>query len=300
LHSSNLKPQNSVQRTEDLLVALLSPISRLLVLGAVGIDEFICAAKRAYLRAAIDVIVPPGRRVNASRLSVATGMTRKEVSALLSNSKTEERSSTRRRGQQRALRVLRGWSTDPRFQAQDGRPAELPQSGQRKTFIQLVKLYGGDVTPNSVLRELERMHAVEVTNRGSLRLRRRRSGENLKPDYHLSELAKLFQDFFSAVTQPSSKLDQRSFFGFKDAVIASSGEAAAFMRTFSRRAAALLEGFEQWSAGRGIGKAVNREPAGAKRIGVGLYLLQADLPAGKSIAAPYVRRRRRMERKQLT
>jgi hypothetical protein len=294
LDSPKLKQTGSVQRTEDSLVDLLSPISRLLVTGAVGIDEFIRAAKRAYLRSAIEVIVPAGRRVTASRLSVATGMTRKEVAALLNYSKTEQRLATRRSGQQRALRVLRGWRTDPRFQAQGGRPAELPSSGPRKTFSQLVKLYGGDVTPNSVLRELERMGAVEVTNYGTLRVRRKRNEADLKPDYQLSELAKLLEDFVSSVGSPNSK---PSFFGFKDAVVASSGEAAAFMRTFSRRAAALLEGFEQWSAGREETELVNSKSEGAKRIGIGLYLLDTDSPSrDNSTATSRTRGQRRVQR----
>ncbi|MGH8288616.1 MAG: DUF6502 family protein [Steroidobacteraceae bacterium] len=292
---SKLKTRASSKRTEDSLVGLLFPISRLLVLGAVGIDELISAAKRAYLRAAIDVTVPAGRRLNASRLSVATGMTRKEVAALLNQSKSEERLAIRRSGQQRALRVLRGWLTDPRFHAIGARPAELPLSGQKRTFRQLVKLYGGDVTPNSVLRELERMGAVEVTRYGTLRVRWKRNEENLKPDYQLSELAKLFEDFVSAVTPPGSK---PSFFRFKDAVVASSGEAAAFMQTFSRRAAALIEGFEQWSTSHELAKTVNRDAAGAKRIGIGLYLLHADpQAAGKLIAGSHVRSKARTRKR---
>lgn len=282
MHSSKFKATNSVRRTEESLVDLLSPISRLLVLGAIGIDEFIRAAKRAYLRAAIDVIVPAGRRLSASRLSVVTGMTRKEVSALLNYSKREERHAIRRSGQQRALRVLGGWLADPRFQAQGGRPAELSLSGKKTTFRQLVKLYGGDVTPNAVLRELERMGVVELTSNGVLRLSRRRNERDLKPDYQLSELAKFLGDYILAAAPSNSK---SSFFGFKDAVVPSSGEAAAFISTFSRRAAALLDGFEQWSAGQEETRAFDRDSHSAKRVGIGFYLINTDLRASTRSAA---------------
>jgi Family of unknown function (DUF6502) len=293
LHSSKLKRTHSVQRAEDALVDLLSPISRLLVLGAVGIDEFTRAAKRAYLRAAIDVIVPTGRRLSASRISVVTGMTRKEVSSLLNESSDAKPLVSRRTGQQRALRVLRGWLTDPRFQARGGGPAELSPAGQKRTFRQLVKLYGGDVTPNAVLRELERMGVVELTNYGAIRLRRRRRDKDLRPDYQLSELAKLFGDYVSAVIPPRSK---HSFFEFKDAVVPSSGEAAAFVRTFSRRAAALLDGFQQWSAAHELPKGLDYESIGAKRIGIGLYLVHADSPSpSKPIEVACVQSQGRME-----
>ncbi|MGA7538492.1 MAG: hypothetical protein WBW93_06965 [Steroidobacteraceae bacterium] len=139
------------------------------------------------------------------------------------------------------------------------------------------------------------MGAVELTRYGTLRVRWKRNEEDLRPDYQLSELAKLFEDFVSAVTPPGSK---PSFFGFKDAIVASPGEAAAFMQTFSRRAAALLEGFDQWSTTHEVAKVGNSESAGAKRIGIGLYLLHADLQsASKLIARSRVRGERRARKR---
>lgn len=242
--------------------------------GGIGIDELMLAAKRAYLREAMQAVARQDGRVNISRLSVATGMTRKEVSALLSDS--QKSGDARKSGQQRALRVLRGWLTDPRFQNRGGRPCELKYRGGDKSFFALVRLYGGDVTPKAVLRELERIEAVDLTNTGKLRLRLSRSRRNIEMNYRMSDLARMFEDFAFAVMQSSASLDAPAFFGFRDSSIPSARDAAYFLRRFSRRAAAFLEDFQQWSSGRNLARSASNQDRDAVRVGLGIYLLRSD------------------------
>ena len=234
------------------------------------------AAKRAYLRAAVDTVLPRDRRVNVSRISVATGMTRKEVSALLKSSRGTQKGARKRSGEQRSLRVLRGWLTDPRFQNRNGHPDVLSYRGRKKSFTVLVKLYGGDVTPKSVLRELERMNILGMTQSGGLRLRARGKRNDLETRYHLAELARLFEDFALAVVRPGSAAEAPPFFGFKDTTVPSAGDAAFFVRIFSRRVAALMEDFQQWSAGRQSTKAGSHRANEAVRVGLGVYLLRSN------------------------
>lgn len=245
--------------------------------GGIGIDELVRAAKRAYLSEAVEAVTRQDGKANISRLSVATGMTRKEVSLLLGESRQHRSATeTRRSGQQRALRVLRGWLTDPRFLNRRGRPGDLPYRGKQLSFPLLVKLYGGDVTPKSVLRELERMGIVDTTRAGALRLRHTRSRGNTEADYKLSDLAKMFEDFAAAVNCSTSGPDATAFVGFRDFKTFSASDAAYSMRRFSRRAAALLEDFQRWSIGRESGRSVSRQQQEAMRIGLGVYLLRSD------------------------
>jgi uncharacterized protein DUF6502 len=246
-------------------------------------------------------VLSEDRRVNISRLSVATGMTRKEVSALLNYSRDARRGTIRRSGEQRALRVLRGWLTDPRFQNRDGRPDDLPYRGHKKSFDALVKLYGGDVTPKSVLRELERINAVKLTRTGTLRVRAHKKRNNIETHYQISELARFFEDFAHAVGRPSSVSEAPPFFGFKDSTVPSAGDAASFARTFSRRAAALLEDFQQWSAGREGSKSASARNNKDVRVGIGVYLLGSHQPpvtnsAGSTVNRPGTRPAQRNRR----
>jgi hypothetical protein len=280
LRRQQLKPTKTDQQKEDSLVILLLPIARLLVRGGTGIDELVYAAKRAYLREAMQVIARQNGRANISRLSVATGMTRKEISALLGDSSKTKISATRRSGQQRALRVLRGWLTDARFLNRSGRPDELEYGGSKNSFVALVKLYGGDVTPKAVLHELERLRVVEVTNAGALRLCPSRSRNNIELNYKLADLAKMFESFAFAVVQSSSGPPASAYFGFRDSAIPSTPDAAYFITRFSRRAAAFLEDFQHWSSGRKFAATVSRRKRDATRVGLGVYLMRSDLQSG--------------------
>lgn len=269
---------------EESLVRLLVPITRLLVRGGVGIDALTYAAKRAYLLEAMRAVARQDGRASISRLSVTTGMTRKEVSALLAASEKAVDARTRRSGQQRALRVLRGWLTDPQFRSRGGRPVKLRYRGTERSFAQLVKLYGGDVTPKSVLRELERMEVVDSDNTGVLQLRLSRRRSNIEMNRKLSDLARMFEDFASVVIQSNSSQNPPSFFGFRESVISSTHDAAYFMRRFSRRAAAFLDDFQQWSLGRKPSNAgARRQGRDAMRVGLGVYLLRSDA----SMRAPH-------------
>lgn len=260
---------------DEMLVALLAPISRLTLAGGVGIDQLVRAAKQAYVGVAIENLFPIDSRVNISRLSVATGLTRKEVSLLVDKPKGIKAHLAPRTKAQRAIRVLRGWRIDPRFHGRSGAPAELPLRGGEKAFASLVKLYGGDVTPTSVLRELERMEAVSMTRSGLLRMRTQGKRFESHAPQHMLEAARLLGDFASTLAHRPSKGTVPPFFGYRDCAITSLDDSALFQRTFSRRAAALLESFEQWQGSR---REVHRPHASRGRVGIGVYLVNRTIP----------------------
>jgi hypothetical protein len=239
--------------------------------GNLGVWDLIRAAKQAYLRAAIAQLFPAGSRVNASRLSVATGLTRKEVAALVSRSAADLARNSGTTKYQRAFRVLRGWMADPRFRSNAGGPAALPLRGERRSFSLLVKLYGGDVTPNAVLRELERMNAVRFARSGTISLRRARHVE--KPTQRLAELARVFGDLANT-TCGEKRVNATPFFGFRDCIVRSSDQVARFQRIFSTRAAAVLEGADQWFASQRARATPSDVSGSGQRVGIGVYLIK--------------------------
>lgn len=246
--------------------------------SGVGFDQLLRAAKHAYVSAAISEITPRGSRLNISQISVATGLTRKDVSAVVSHLAGRRSQLLSRTKEQRALRVLRGWMSDPRFHAPNGRPAELQTRGEGATFQVLVRQYAGDVTPAAVLRELERMRAVRITPAKTLRVRFRRNTSPNRWTERVTELTRLFGDFAETVSGPRVVGDRPEFFGFRECQGLSPDEVARFQRTFGRRGAALLESFEHWLAGRER----KRPIAGGSRIGLGVYLVRGGTPSESS------------------
>lgn len=248
----------------------------MLISRGYGAGELIDAAKLAYIQAAVNEVTPSGGRVNISRLSVITGLTRKEVSALLRRQESESRGlKPKKSTQQRALRVLHGWNVDPAFLKPNGRPADLPLQGEHKSFPHLVKRHSGDATPAAVLNELERMSAVRVTKVGKVRLRRQSIDSSNHRVQQMAEFFRLFKDFANTVQQTHGHKDPPLFFGFKDEYVDSPHQAALFQRTFARRAATLLESIDQWISHQGKERKAKKPAAKTKtRVGLGIYLVQ--------------------------
>ena len=255
------------------LVELLLPTSRLLLKAGVGVDQLIRAAKQAYVKAAVTEILPPGSRANASRLSVATGLTRKEVSFVLGEIRSQLERCGNKAKEQRAIRVLRGWATDQRFRKRNGRPDELSVRGRRSRFALLVKLYGGDVTPRAVLGELERMHAVVLSQDGKARIKTTRRDSQKQVKQQAIEIARLFGDFVSAAAHPLHGAKPPVFFGFRECTGVPPPEIARFERTFAKRGSALLDSVDQW---RDSYRKERGESGDQGRVGLGVYLVNTS------------------------
>jgi len=273
LSKTKTSPRTSI---DDSLVTALFPIARYLIRAGVGVGDLIRAVKRSYVRAAIQEIPRRGERPNISRLSVATGLTRKEVSELLHTNVQEKTNRRSGRQEHRALRVARGWMNDPRYQDLCGKPAALEMKGASRSFVSLVRTYAGDVTAVSVLRELERMNIVWRTSSGKLKLNVARAARRCAGSQEMQEFAKLLGDLVSSVAAFSSKDDRTRFFAFREAAVPSPDTAALFQRTFSRRAAILLNGIDQWVKSQELHRSTKkrRTPTRGIRVGLGVYVFQ--------------------------
>jgi hypothetical protein len=163
----------SLKRAVRLAVLrLLGPLARLLLEVGIGVGEFTSMAKVAYVRAAREQDAErsgAGRRPNATRIAVLTGLTRPQVTAILAAGDGELPSSDR--GRQRAERVLAGWWNDPDFQDELGRPAPLPERGARRSFAVLCERYSGEPQQQAraaIRDELMRVRAVRRMRDGRL------------------------------------------------------------------------------------------------------------------------------------
>lgn len=276
--------QGNLRAVSGLADTLL-PIAAALIEQDFGAGQLVLAAKLSFLRAAVRATARPGKRPNVSRLSVVTGMTRKEVSFLLRNTESAvARKMPRLALEHRALRVMRGWLSDPIFTSPSGRPAELSLKGGKPAFSDLVRAYGGDVTPGSVLKELERTNAITRTDQNKLRLKVARERLNGRSPAHVEEFAQLLKDFAGTVGQPlQSRESAPLYFGFRDSRLANENAVALFQRTFARRAAGLLASVEQWDARHRTAAGVRAAHVRRRgtRVGLGVYLVQNKQHAGR-------------------
>ena len=106
------------------VLRLLRPLIRILVRHGVSFGEFRDLARQSYVQVASTDFQLAGRKQTISRIAMLTGIQRKEVARLLSDTTTPEDPMDARHN--RGTRVISGWTRDSEFLTPSGEPAELP------------------------------------------------------------------------------------------------------------------------------------------------------------------------------
>lgn len=152
------------------LARLLRPLIRLLLRAGMSYKAFAEVAKWVYVDLATREFAIEGRKQSKSRVAILTGLTRIEVNRLQHTEPPGETEDTE--NYNRAARVLTGWTDDPLFKDDTGRPASLALEDGQNSFANLVRIYSGGVPARAVLDELKNAGAVEL-NDGKVRLLKR-------------------------------------------------------------------------------------------------------------------------------
>jgi hypothetical protein len=269
------KEQNAPhQAALEAIARGLQPLAKLSLKAGLGAGDLAAAVKLACVRAAAEDKKANGR-LNHSRISAITGLTRKEVRALAAAMENRPVPLIKSAPRQRTARVIRGWKTDPLFLDEAGEPGKLTIAGSEESFHALVKRYAGDVTPVSVLKELEKTGAVRRTRAGQVQLLKSSTRLRAYSNDVIFDLAKKIHDLAAALVQNAEQPDNPTFVGSQDLLSRSPEEAALFQTTFAERAAALLDGVGRWAD---IQKKLHKtKPSGAgssERVGIGVYLMR--------------------------
>jgi len=134
---------------------VLPPLVRILLRNQVSVSQFIDQVKDIYVEVADKDFSLPSKKNTLSRISVITGLSRKEVLRIKTQNKNDQQQAATYK-LNKASNVITGWLNDSDFTGSDGKASGLPLKGDRESFEALVKRYGGDITPRAVLDELTR------------------------------------------------------------------------------------------------------------------------------------------------
>lgn len=148
------------------IARVLRPLARILLRYGVSYRDFSEVAKRVFVEVARDDFALPEKEQTRARISVLTGIQRKEVSRLLDLLPIAMDELDVQHN--RAVRVTTGWRQDPEFH-EDGKPRPLQATGQRD-FVELVRRYSGDLPARAVLDELVRVGSVVRHRDGTVTL----------------------------------------------------------------------------------------------------------------------------------
>lgn len=261
------------QEIEGLLGDLTEAIARVLVRYGITAEEFLSVARRSYILATARLVTPRGKTANVTRISSATGLSRKEITTILRGSALSggNKNSVLRK---RALCVARAWLTDRRFLNETRRPTLL-SVGPGGTFHRLVQLYGGGESASSILRVLERMGIVELAQ-GRARLIR----DTATPFDRKRSLRRVGRQITDAIRAIDQHLQdptvspQSRYCEFSDLT---ADEIALFRKMYSGRISALIESIDGWvETQRRLRSGSQIKSPKRGRLSLGVYLSTED------------------------
>jgi hypothetical protein len=147
----------------------LRPLARMLLASGLTFREFNALARRVFVSVASDEFGRGGRPTNISRVSLMTGIARKEVKRLRDEMAHEDADVPALRKTTEATRVLSAWHEAPGYQDADGAPLAIPRDGPAPSFAALHHAHGGDIPASTLEKDLVRTGAVGVAADGRLR-----------------------------------------------------------------------------------------------------------------------------------
>lgn len=263
------------------ILRLLRPLARILLRNGVSFSTFSDLAKWIYVDVAAKEFGIKGRKQSTSRVSVITGLSRREVMRVRHLPRPDVSASTERHN--RAARVIAGWRREPDFLDAKGRPALLSMEGPGATFSELVKRFSGNVPPRAILDELLHVGAVEQQEDGKIGLLARAYIPRNIDAHKLNILGTDVQYLISTIdhnlkpdtTEPRFQR-KVSYDNLPDEVLLE------FRDLFAKRAQDLLESADQWLArrDRDVNPAV--KGVGSNRAGFGIFFFEKSNPEVES------------------
>jgi hypothetical protein len=159
---------DEIKRTlHGAVLRLLRPLVRLLLHHSVPYETFADLARWVYVDVAEKEFTLEGKKQTTSRISVITGLNRKEVARL--QAMTVEDNTAAIASFNRAEKVITAWRHDYPKADSSNHVAALPLEGEN-SFATLVKRYSGDMPTRAVLDELLRVGVVRKLGRDEIEL----------------------------------------------------------------------------------------------------------------------------------
>lgn len=239
--------------------------------------EFSELSKSVFVSVATDEFGIRGRPTNVSRVSILTGISRKEIKRqreLLEAPIPVDASKTTD-----ATRILSGWYQDPLFVDGDGKPLPLALDGPAPSFKALFDAYGGDTPAQTMVKELVAAGSAETDADGLLVAKRR---YHMPANLDLGNLRFFGNNLFDHAQTLRNNLasdgSPKRLEGFAVDTQIKPECAEEFREFVDARGQQFLEEIDDWLAAHRIDpKDAEASPI---RLGLGMYAVEGPLPKG--------------------
>jgi Family of unknown function (DUF6502) len=152
-------PDNVKTAFSISLRRLLRPLIKIMLREGLTYSHFASIAQMAFVDSAARDFVGKGMKSSSSSVCALTGLSQQEVKATLVEHERFEASELLEVSNPFA-RVLHGWHNDRDYVGPYGFPVDLPFVGSPLSFTLLTARHASGVSPQVVLKELQRIEAV--------------------------------------------------------------------------------------------------------------------------------------------
>jgi Family of unknown function (DUF6502) len=191
-------PDNVKTALSISLRRLLRPLVRIMLREGLTYSHFAAIAQMAFVESAAKDFVSKGMKSSISSVCALTGMTPQGVEAALIEQEQFDSSGLVEVSNAFA-RVLHGWHNDRDYVGPYGFPVDLPFEGGPLSFTILTARHALGVSPQVVLKELQRIGAVtEVGANVWKPLKQEYIETNLSPE-NLGRMASLVESLLSTL-----------------------------------------------------------------------------------------------------
>lgn len=168
---SNSSSTPLAEAVSRALKGLLRPLARLMIRHGLTLPAVVELLKQALVEVVDQQLPVDGKRTTDSRISVLTGVHRKDVKRLRD---VEQETVAAPRQLALGARLVNTWLTEPAWQDKKGNPRALARTdeGDVLGFDTLASQLSNDVRPRAVLDELLRTGVVEINDDGKVKLAR--------------------------------------------------------------------------------------------------------------------------------
>jgi len=260
------------------LKLLLLPVMSFCLRRSLRLQEIVEVCKSSLVISAQRELEKLGERITVSRVSIMTGIHRADVQRLM----REDKDDVTKPPLNIINRLIARWQVDERFTTVKGSPRILAFDGKEGEFAELLSSISADPNPYTVLLELERIGAVEVTPRG-VRLVAQEYLISADIDQSFKHLSQDSDDLISAVEENTFSLQDQPNLHLRTEYDNISEKALPGIRnwllkegsSFHSRIRKYLSGFD-----RDINKKIN-DKSPSVRVSVGSYS-RIELKTAKS------------------
>jgi hypothetical protein len=256
------------------------PIARFLLRNGVGYREFAEISKLAFVQVASEDYGIRGRRTNMSRVSIMTGLNRKEIRRIrdrIGNEDWELDPSL-----SKPVSVLGEWFTSKNYLGPKGAPKALPYETEdgRASFSGLVREVGGDIPPGAMLTELLRAGCVKEVRAGVWKAVKRQYTPRAVDVFLVQRFGECLHDLAETMSKNMEQVnpDDRLFEFRAWANGVDKKSTPKLRKIVASQGEAYLESIDDW-LGEHVSKGNGSSAEGAVRCGVGVYYFEAPLVA---------------------